>query len=134
MMLQDTLQKLEKSLGTKHAETLRCRADLVQALNGQRKFTEAEDLASELSSLSQEGLGLSDDLTTFISFELGISYEGQGRLDEALVMFEKATQESSLMLGEDHLKTVHFRNTITELTQRMERRLVTQPSMDFSWT
>ncbi|KAK0124562.1 hypothetical protein ONS95_009510 [Cadophora gregata] len=133
-ILQDTLQKLEKSLGKRHSETLRCRGDLVKAMNGRSKFTEAENFARELSSLLQEGPAQDNDLMSFISFELGISYEGQGRLDEALVMFEKLLEESACSLGDNHLKTLHLGNNVTKLKQHMERRLVVQPSMDLCWT
>lgn len=78
------------------------------SLNGTGKYADAEATLQQLLGSSPEAA-----LIPEAEFELGRSIEGQGRIDEALTMFEKlATQKTGIYSARAlaRMGTIHFEN------------------------
>ncbi|CZT51769.1 uncharacterized protein RSE6_12961 [Rhynchosporium secalis] len=120
-MLQDALLKMEVSFGEKHGGTLSCRGALVKSMISQRRFAEAVSLLKRLLVLAEGTLSPGHMIICQASFDLGMAYAGQGRLDEALGMSRRATEGIARERSDEQLSTMAWMSNVTHLEELVAR-------------
>jgi hypothetical protein len=119
-LARDVEQKFSRVLGPEHPQTLEIELELVRILLRQKQYTEAELLATKVTTLSEKHSGTNNIFATSMQ-RVGEVHLAQGRIEEGRVMFEKAVNSAVLHLGEDHPWTKDLVSQCMTAVQNMGR-------------
>lgn len=120
-MLQGAVNRQVERSGRIHPNTLAMRGNLAEALNGQKKWVEAQQMHQDIlaSRLAVLGANHPDTLRSMVNLSNTLS--SQGKHQEALQGYEKALETYRDTLGPDHPHTLacekhchHSRRQVSE--------------------
>jgi hypothetical protein len=82
---------------------------------------EAEEVATKVLTICEDVYGKKNLTTCHSAMALGLSYEGQHRLEEAYSAIEKSFDGYAQILGPDHVHAKACETKLIELTQKMDQ-------------
>lgn len=112
-MHRETVKLYKEVLGEKHPATLASINNLAQALNGQGRYTEAEEMHRETLKLYKEALGKKHPHTLMSMNNLALALSNQGEYVEAEKMHRKTLELRREVLGEKHPDTLASTDSLT---------------------
>lgn len=127
--LGNLLKRQEERFGTSHPNTLTIRSNLAEALNGQKRWVEAQQMHQDVLASRIAVLGAKHPDTLRSMANLSNTLSGQGKHQEALQGYEKACEIYRDTLGPDHPDTLacekhcaHSRGQVSEQTSLHRER------------
>jgi tetratricopeptide (TPR) repeat protein len=109
LLLQETLQTCEATLGADHVATLTTRADLAGVLQAAGRLQDAALLLQQTLVASEQLLGPDDPFTLSTRANLATAFQSLGRFEEAAALLEQTLIDSESVLGPDHPSTLALR-------------------------
>jgi tetratricopeptide (TPR) repeat protein len=126
-MNRQTLAMREKMLGPEHPDTLTSMNNLASVLNSQGKYKEAEAMNSQTLAMREKVLG-PEHPDTLTSVHRLAHLLAKHRVDESLLLYQRALAGYNTVLGKDHPTTVACHRHYAELCALQEQhRLACSP-------